>query len=81
MRSVPFSIGVIGCFWNSCHPGGAGWRRAVGNTAVGEAALGRGSGGFGVIGRQVIAQKQMWHGTDLPNPRAGVSASSRRGRR
>lgn len=33
------------------------------------------------MGRQVIAQKQMWHGMDLPNLRAGVSPSSRRGRR
>lgn len=55
--------------------------RPGGNTAVDGAALERGSGGFGVMGRQVIAQKQMWHGTDLPNLRAGISASSRRGRR
>lgn len=55
--------------------------RAVGNTAADGATLERGSGGFGVMGRQVIAQKQMWHGMDLPNLRAGVSASSRQGRR
>lgn len=55
--------------------------RPVGNRAVDGAAVERSSGGFGVMGRQVIAQKQMCHATDLPNLKAGVPPSSRRGRR